>query len=265
MFFYLSKILWFFATPSNLIVGAMIAGTALAFSRRFARFGRGLAALGAAAFLLLATGPGAASLVGVLERRFAPYQSEKEPPPDGIVVLGGTIGEAEVAPGVWQIVMNEGAERLTEGMALARRFPNARLVFTGGSAALFHHERTEAQAARDLWRSLGYPVDKAIFEEKSRNTVENAVFTAELVKPKPGERWLLVTSAYHMPRSIGIFRKAGFEVIAAPVDFRTSFKSANIAREAARGLELLDLGVREWIGLVAYYVTGKSSALLPKP
>lgn len=266
MFFYLSKILWFFTAPSNLIVGALTLGAALAFWPRFARFGRGLAGAGALAFVMFGTGPFGAMLVGSLERRFPPYEAEKaSTPPAGVIVLGGTIGEMEVAPDVWQIAMNDGSERLTYGIELARRFPSATLAFTGGSASLIAKETSEADAARALWASIGYPVEKVVFEDKSRNTVENAVNTAALVKPKPGERWLLVTSGYHMPRSVGIFRKAGFDVVAAPVDFRTSFKKLNIAREAASGLALLDLGVREWIGLVAYYVAGKSAALFPKP
>ena len=265
MFFYLSKILWFFTAPSNLIVGALILGTAFAFTRRFARFGRGLAASGALAFLLLGTGPFAAFLVGKLERRFPAYEAEKGPAPAGIIVLGGTIGEMEVAPGVWQVAMNDGSERLTEGIALARRFPNARLVFAGGKSALISQDRSESQATRRLWSSIGFPVERVTFESESRNTVENAVNTAALVKPKAGETWLLVTSGHHMPRSVGIFRKAGFEIVAAPVDYRTSFKGIGFRREAAGGLELLDLAAREWIGLVAYYASGKSSALFPAP
>jgi uncharacterized SAM-binding protein YcdF (DUF218 family) len=265
MFFYLSKILWFFAAPSTLIVGAMTLGTALAFTTRFARVGRRLAGLGALAFLVFGSGPFGGLIVGALERRFPPFVADSGPAPDGVIVLGGAIGEAEVAPGVWQVAMNDGAERMTEGLALARRFPQARFVFTGGKAALIKQDRSESEAARQLWASLGYPVERILFEDQSRNTVENAVNTAALVRPKPGERWLLVTSAHHMPRSIGIFRKAGFDVIAAPVDYRTGFKRIATPREASGGLFLLDLGVREWIGLVAYRLTGKSSAVFPAP
>jgi uncharacterized SAM-binding protein YcdF (DUF218 family) len=264
MFFYLSKILWLFVTPSTLIVGALIVGTALAFGR-FARFGRRLAATGALAYLAFASGPFASFLMRTLEQRFPPFVAEGRPAPTGIIVLGGTIGEMEVAPGVWQIAMNDGAERLTEGVALARRFPSARLVFTGGKASIFRQDKTEAEAARDLWASIGYPVDRVTFESESRNTVENAVNVAALAKPQPGERWMLVTSAYHMPRSVGIFRKAGFEVVPAPVDYRVAYDRPRFSREAAGGLFLLDLAVREWIGLVAYRLTGKTDALLPAP
>ncbi len=265
MFFYLSKILWFFTAPSTLIVGAMVLGTGVAFIPRFARLGRRLAALGAVAFILFGSGPFGAFLVGALERRFPAYVAGTQPAPDGIIVLGGTIGEMEVAPGVWQIAMNDGSERLTEGVALARRFPKARFVFSGGTSALRGQEKSEAEATRDLWASIGYPVERVTFEDQSRNTVENAVNTAALVKPKPGERWLLVTSGYHMPRSVGIFRKAGFEIVASPVDYRTSFKRWYLPKEAVGGLAILDLGAREWIGLVAYWATGRMSALFPAP
>jgi uncharacterized SAM-binding protein YcdF (DUF218 family) len=264
MFFYLSKILWFFAAPSTLIVGAMVLGIALAFTR-LARFGRWLAMLGALSFLVFGTGPFGAFLIGKLERRFPPFVAQGAQPPYGIIVLGGTIGEMEVASGVWQTAMNDGAERLTESLALARRFPSARLVFTGGAAALISQDKSEAEATRNLWASIGYPVETVTFEDKSRNTVENAIYTAAIVKPQPGQKWLLVTSAYHMPRSMGIFRKAGFDVIAAPVDYRSSFKRIYIPREAAGGLSLLDMAVREWIGVVAYWATGKTSAFFPSP
>jgi uncharacterized SAM-binding protein YcdF (DUF218 family) len=104
-------------------------------------------------------------------------------------------------------------------------------------------------------------------ERNSRNTYENAVFTKALAAPKPGERWLLVTSAYHMPRSVGLFRKAGFAVEPYPVDWRVGrgadiFAFTNIAGD---GLGRTDTAMREWIGLVAYRLTGKTSELLPGP
>lgn len=265
MFFYLSKILWFFVAPSTVIVGAVTLGTLLAFTR-WARFGRMLALSGTIAFALFGSGPFSAFLTRQLEQRFPPFVVEGAKAPDGIIVLGGTIGETEVAPGVWQVGMNDGAERLTEGIALARRFPQAKLIFTGGKASLLGQDKSESEATRDLWASIGYPIERVLFEGESRNTVENALNTAALVKPKPGQKWLLVTSAYHMPRAVGIFRKAGFDVIAAPVDYRASYKSrVSLARAAGDGLQSLDVISREWMGIVAYWATGKTSALLPSP
>ena len=110
---------------------------------------------------------------------------------------------------------------MTAGVELARRYPSALLVFTGGPGGLLGEGPAEAIGARKLWLSLGVPEERMMFEAKSRNTWENALFTRVLVKPKPGETWLLVTSAWHMPRSIGIFRHLGFDVIPYPVAYRT--------------------------------------------
>ena len=114
------------------------------------------------------------------------------------------------------------------------RYPNARIVFTGGSANLISNDAKEADYAAEIFESLGIPKSRLIMERASRNTYENAEFTKELVAPKPGERWLLVTSAFHMPRSIGLFRKAGFAVEAYPVDWRVGgredlFSFTNVA------------------------------------
>ena len=98
---------------------------------------------------------------------------------------------------------------MTQAAALARLYPQAKLVFSGGSAALIFHKEKEADAAHKLWRELGVPESQMVFENQSRNTFENAVFTQALVHPKKGERWLLVTSALHMPRAMGVFRALG--------------------------------------------------------
>jgi uncharacterized SAM-binding protein YcdF (DUF218 family) len=155
---------------------------------------------------------------------------------------------------------------MTALVELARRFPNARVIFSGGSAALFP-QATEAEFALRLFERLGLPPGRVIAEDNSRNTVENARFSKEVAKPKPGERWLLVTSAYHLPRAMGVFRKAGFPVEAYPVDWRTRG-----ARDVLRpfptlgdGLRRTDTAVREWVGLLMYRLTGRSDELFPGP
>jgi uncharacterized SAM-binding protein YcdF (DUF218 family) len=106
-----------------------------------------------------------------------------------------------------------------------------------------------------------------LVEDRSRTTSENAVFSRELAKPKEGERWLLVTSAWHMPRAIGVFEKAGFPVIPYPVDFRVggSFHGVRGFATISDGLRRFDVGAKEWAGLVAYYLAGHSSELFPGP
>jgi uncharacterized SAM-binding protein YcdF (DUF218 family) len=128
-------------------------------------------------------------------------------------------------------------------------------------------ERPEAEFALRLLESLGVPNGRVVAEDKSRNTVENARFSRELAQPKPGERWLLVTSAYHLPRAIGIFRKAGFPVEAYPVDWRTR-GTGDVLRPfptLGEGLRRTDTAMREWVGLLAYWIGGQSSELFPGP
>ena len=116
--------------------------------------------------------------------------------------------------------LNEAAERYTEAVALARRLPAARLVFSGGSGALLTTEPPEAETAGRLFEAWELPRSGSRWKSKSRDTCENALFSARLLDPRPEQRWLLVTSAWHMPRAMGCFRRAKFAVEPWPVDYR---------------------------------------------
>jgi len=118
-----------------------------------------------------------------------------------------------------------------------------------------------------VFKSLGIPASRITLEKQSRNTIENAVYSKTLAQPKPGERWLLVTSALHMPRAIGAFRQAGFAVEAYPVDYQTSGWEdvLNVVGGLSGGLSGTDKAMHEWIGLIAYRITGKTSELFPGP
>jgi uncharacterized SAM-binding protein YcdF (DUF218 family) len=167
--------------------------------------------------------------------------------------------------------LNEAAERLVEAAILTRRFPGAKIAFSGGDAGVLYKAGSEAEGAESLLAALGVPRDRLILEAKSRDTYENAVLLKEeLAKQSelgPGRRWLLVTSAYHMPRAIGAFRQAGFDVEAWPVDYRTRGR-ADLIRpfdKVSEGLRRVDVASREWAGLLAYRLTGRSDALFPAP
>ena len=188
------------------------------------------------------------------------------PDPAGIIVLGGAVDE-DLTVLRDQVTLTESAGRMTEGMALALRHPSARLVYSGGSAHLREAAQSESDVARRMWLELGVPASRMTFEDRSRNTHENALFTKALVQPRPGEVWLLVTSAYHMPRAVGIFRQIGFPVVPYPVDFRTAPWPGPLHADAAASanLRLVDTAAREWIGLVAYWLTGRTDSLFPAP
>ncbi|MGH6795432.1 MAG: YdcF family protein [Methylocella sp.] len=264
MFFIASKVFWFVAEPVSLAIAVGVAGILLGFSR-FSRAGR---VLMAAAIVALAAGllsPLGALLLRPLEDRF-PQPPAGMPAPAGIIVLGGAL-DMEKSEARGQVYFTPDAARMTAGIQLARRYPSARLVFTGGEAGLLIHERAEAIGVRKLWLSLGVPEERMTFEAKSRNTWENALFTLDLIKPKPGETWLLVTSAWHMPRSVGIFRHLGFDVIPYPVAYRTfgDIRDFWLPASMIDKVLMLDTSVREWAGLLAYRLAGKTDALFPAP
>jgi uncharacterized SAM-binding protein YcdF (DUF218 family) len=228
---------------------------------RFARAGRWLAFVSLVVLAILGFSPVGNALIIPLENRFPPWDATRGPP-DGIIVLGGAINGAGRAN---EVVLNEGAERLTIVPELARRYPNARILFSGGSGALIGDGEAEAKLALRLLESRGVARGRIIIEDHSRNTVENAIYSKAIAQPNPGERWLLVTSAYHMPRAVGVFRKAGFSVEPHPIDWRTHGVEDALHPFAmmSEGLRQTDTAVHEWVGLAVYWLTGRSSELFP--
>ena len=266
MFFLASKLFWLVVQPTTLLLVAF-AMAATGLFTRFARSARRLLLATLLVAIACAFGPVMAIVTRPLENRF-PRPPADMAAPDGIIVLGGGMAEG-LSEARHALILNAFGSRMTEGVALARRFPNARLVFTGGSADLLGPgDVTEADVARRLFLALGLPPARLTFESRSRNTYENAVFTRDLVAPKPGERFLLVTSAFHMPRAMGVFRKAGFDVTAWPADYSTRPGPGGYLRlgaDPAETMVMVDHAVKEWIGLAAYRLNGMTDAFLPAP
>jgi uncharacterized SAM-binding protein YcdF (DUF218 family) len=256
MFFVLSKLLGFFTIPSNLVVLIGV-GSLFLLSTRFARVGQWLAFASLVVLAILGFSPVGNALIIPLENRFPAWDASRGAP-DGIIVLGGAIKGASRGNAV-------GGERLTVVPELARRYPNARILFSGGSGALIDDGEAEAKLALRILENLGIARGRIILEDQSRNTLENAIYSRAIVHPHPGERWLLVTSAYHMPRAIGVFRKAGFPVEPYPADWRTRGVEDALHPFAAisEGLQRTDTAMHEWLGLAVYWLTGRSSELFP--
>jgi uncharacterized SAM-binding protein YcdF (DUF218 family) len=264
MFHAASKILFFIFQPSSLAVIAIAAGLILLRANR--PIGLRVSTFGFALLVIAGLLPLGNILVLPLEERFASHEpSVPGGPVAGIIILGG-FEDGWVTAGRGGLAVNEAAERLTEGLRLVRLLPNAKVVFTGGVGGLFGGADAGA-AVRSYLIEAGVAPDRIVIENASRNTYENAVFTRNLVKPTQEDRWLLITSAYHMPRSVGVFREVGFDVIPFPVDFRTRDSTDMFAPfgSIGAGLERSDLAVKEWIGLVAYRLTGRSNAFFPGP
>jgi uncharacterized SAM-binding protein YcdF (DUF218 family) len=267
MFYIVSKILWFFLTPSNLIFATIAIGTLLILlTHKFQKLGRRILSFGTIALLACGLGPVGAALTIPLEKRFPLLVTDKSPAPSGIIILGGAVTSRSPMANPDMLELNEAGERITALIYLAKRYPEAKIIFTGGIGDILDFGVPEADEVKNTIGKLGVDPARIIFERRSRNTHENAIYSRDLAEPKQGERWLLVTSAWHMPRSIGCFRQAGFEVEAYPVDFRTNGWSSafHSLGSVGAGLRTTDVAVREWLGLIAYRLTKKTSALLPE-
>lgn len=260
--FVLSKIFWLVLNPGNLFAFFLICGSILLFTR-FRRTGRWFVSGAAAFIVLVGFFPAGSWMIENLENRF-PANPEIPADIDGIVALGGTIN-THLTASRDQPALTDGGERLTELIYLARRYPNARLIFSGGSGALIDDSLREADAARLFFERMGLPKDRIVYERDSRNTQENAIFSQRLVgeSAKTG-KWILLTSAAHMPRAMGVFRKTGWNIQAFPVDFASDGQGRfSLGFRPMSGLVTLNTATREWIGLLAYRILGRTSVFVP--
>jgi uncharacterized SAM-binding protein YcdF (DUF218 family) len=263
LFFLLSKLFWLLCSPGSLLVLLTLCCFLFVFIKAYKK-ATVLSIILSVSILLITALPVGDWLLYPLEKRFPPV-TRISPPVDGIIVLGG----AEKIRGslVWrQVELNDHAERFFAFIRLARQFPHAVSVYTGGTGDPLLQEYKGADVAKKLFEEQGLDISTILFESRSRNTYENAVLTQKMIHPDPAQRWVLITSASHMPRALGAFYKTGWNVIAYPVDhdanpeilFRLSWNfSGNLSK--------LDVAVYEWAGLMAYYLTGKSTQFFPGP
>ena len=264
MFFVLSKTIGFLLLPTNFLIGIGLVGAILMVTR-FASLGRKLVI--AAVVLLVICGLSPLGKLCSIRWSSAFRHGMLRAARLTASSCSGRRSKPIFRPHTarrWFAARRTGS---LSAAALARRYPNARVVFSGGSANLVSNDAREADFAGEIFESLGVDKSRLMMERRSRNTQENAEFSKALVAPKDGERWLLVTSAFHMPRSVGLFRKAGFAVEPYPVDWRVGGRADLMAfsNVAVEGLGRTDLAMREWMGLIAYRATGKIDELLPGP
>jgi uncharacterized SAM-binding protein YcdF (DUF218 family) len=264
MYFLAAKTIGFFIAPSNFILTLAICGLFL-WRTRFYKIGIRVTVASILFLLFAGIFPVGTALLIPLEGRFQPWDATSGPP-TGIIVLGGVI-DPEVSMLRKTISLSSHVERLIAAIELYRRYPNVRVVFTGGSANFIFHGPPESEFAARFLEEFGIPRDRIELESDSRTTGENAVNTMRLLKPKPGERWVLITSAWHMPRAIGLFRKAGVPVEAYPVDWHTVGWGALATQTLSVSDRLgeLDLAAHEWAGLIFDWLAGRTSTFLPGP
>ncbi|MDB5393596.1 MAG: hypothetical protein JWM91_1102 [Rhodospirillales bacterium] len=252
-FFTFSKLGWYVVEPSHLLVWALVAAAVLSIKRR--RSGAVLTAVCAGILLALLTLP-----IGNWALRAIEDQYPRPPWPehvDGVLILGeGLNGEILNARGVPSVGQN-GAGFIA-AWTLAQKYPQARVVFSGGSGELESGTVPEAQVAEQLFQQMGLSPDRTVYEAKSRNTWENILFSKKLVNPDPHEIWLLVASAYHVPRAMAVAKRLDWDLIPWPSDYLTVGKGPETHLSLSTNLAHLDLAVHEWFGLMIYHLDHKA-------
>jgi uncharacterized SAM-binding protein YcdF (DUF218 family) len=261
-FFYFSKIIWSLVTPDALLSYLFCAGVLCLVLNKL-KAAKILLVTTTVICLVIAVVPVGQLLIYPLENRFA-TNPELPAKVDGIILLGGTI-QAQMSHAWSQSELTSSAEREIAFARIAREYPQAKLLMSGGNGNVLDQDYREADISRSLLAELGMDVSNIVFERDARNTFENAVNSKPLMQPKPGETWLLVTSAYHMPRSVGVFCKQGWPVMPWPVDHQTSVETLKRLGFSLMGnLYNLRVAIHEWGGLIVYYMTGKTTAVLPE-
>ena len=259
LFFYTSKTFWTLVQPDALLFYALALALFLLHKQQWRWAKRVLQAL-FALLLIIAVLPLAAWMAEPLESRL-PTNPTLPAKVDGIIVLGGFLS-ADLTDYWQQAEVSEGVERGLAFAELARRYPQARLVMSGGTGSMTSDLR-EADYVAQLLETLQVDTARIIVERNSRNTAENAAYSKALVQPKAGETWVLITSATHMPRAVGVFCNVQWPVIAWPVDHGWVPGASGFGFNLVNNWASLDYVLHEWLGLLAYHLTGKTDALLP--
>lgn len=247
--------------PATLLSLMVLAALAALILRRW-RWALRFQSVAAAIVILFGLLPGGTWLALPLERRF-PADPALPERVAGIIALGGT--ERPTQSAAWQQPILDDPSPIAALVALGRRYPEAKLVFTGGAHTRRAPAITEAWIVRAFLNEIGANADRVIYEDRARNTLENALFSRDLVHPKPDEKWILVTEAISLPRAVATFRHAGWNVIPFPAGYLSGGDaglSTNI--DVQGGMRLAAIALHEWGGLIVYRLMGYTDEWFPK-
>ncbi len=254
--FVLAKLLAFLTQPLAWVVALLALGLLL--QGRWRRSGTALLWSALAVLLLQGWEPLPDALLRRLEAQHpAPAQVDLQRYA-GVIVLGGATESAYVWQGHEQPALNEAAERMTAALPLLQPAPQLKLLFTGGEGELLAGALTEAERARRFYASMGVDPQRLVFESASRTTYENAVLSAALPGVDKTRPWLLLTSAWHMPRSMATFEKAGWNVTPWPADYRSGLATPWHHFSLAGGASKWHVALHEVLGLWVYRLTGRA-------
>jgi uncharacterized SAM-binding protein YcdF (DUF218 family) len=261
--FIFGKLIWAVLQPGNLLMLCLLAGIVLFLVSR-GRRGKVLVGLSALGFVLLAVAPIGPAMLLALEQRF-PRPATLPDKIDGIVVLGGAV-EPAISRTYGETAFNGSVARVLGGIALARRHPEAKLALVSGEGSFLPIGYSEARATLSFVVEEGIAPARILLEERSRSTHENAVYAKEMIHPAPAEKWVLITSAYHMPRAVAAFQAVGWAVIPYPVDYKVDPETGlRPDFSLIDGLSATTLAGKEWAGLLGYRLMGWTRELFPAP
>jgi uncharacterized SAM-binding protein YcdF (DUF218 family) len=262
LFFYISKLAWALLNPVNLMV-ILVCVASVCLLLNFQKIAKALFALLLLVNVPILVYPVGDLLIYPLENRFQkPVNTLSDI--DGIIVLGGA-ENLSVSSGWQSPEVNDAGDRFIYAAKLAEQYSDIPVIYSGGSGLVqLRDDQKSAEISQAILTMTGVEKERLIIESASRNTAQNFALIKSLLPAQDGH-YLLVTSAFHMPRSVGIARKQGINVIAYPVDYRSNtpeFRTWSI--DYLSHVSTLTTAWREWIGLIVYFVTDKTSSLFPK-
>lgn len=264
MFFLLSKILWIAINPFNVILALLVLGWLLLFKKP--AVGKRLIGMGLLIIFLAGSGFLPGIMMRSLENRIPAGTIPSKI--NGVIVLAGMVNMKSSRKGL--IELTEQSDRIIEGIIMVQRYSGAKLIIIGGSGSLKQGENLkEADYLKKLAISLGVNEERIFIERNSRNTHEHAVALAKILHTEEGWQWVLITSAFHMPRSLGCFMKEGLNVIPYPVDYKTTVDVSNnfsiVSFLPTMGnLSSFNIALHEWLGLVTYRFMSYTGSVFPE-
>lgn len=248
LFFFFSKVLTLFLYPLNIVILLGLVGIFLIKGLK----NKIIAAIPLSILFIFSSFPMSQFLIGILEDKYPPIQKESIQNADAIVVLGGAINILTKYP--QRIELGSSSDRMTESIELFHLKKAPILLFTGGSGVLFQQDLREATFAKIFFNNFGIPDSSLILEDESKNTYENAIYSKKILAKKNLNKIILVTSAFHMDRSVRIFREQGFEVQAFPTDYKSLIHDLNwdVLIPNTGFLENSTIAIKEIVGIFVY-------------
>ena len=256
MEFYLSKIVNFFTNPLHILFLIILIQLFVIFFTESKKLVIFFSKLFLILFLFFGYSPLSNFFLSKIEDYILPSKFPIQQL-TGVVVLGGSFETGLESKERNQVFLNSSAERLTKALEIYKKNPKVIILFSGFSGKINLQGWDESELAKKFFIDQGVPTENLLFENKSRNTFENAFFSKDIIKKYKGT-WGLVTSASHMPRSYFLFKKQNVILEPISVDFKTGTSQIFwLTFDLSKGLINWRIIFHEMIGISYYKITNK--------